>query len=158
MNFIQLLDRLAEYSKESIVFVGLGNEFRSDDNAGLMLLNRLKETTQFQFSKFISAGKNPENHLDQILKLNPEVVVFLDAAEFGGLPGEIKILNDPEISTSQFSTHTFSIKIIEKFLLLNQKMDFIYLGIQYADLKSGNVISQTINSSINNFFVDENIS
>jgi len=42
MNFTQLTDELSKYDKDRIVFVGLGNELREDDGAGLELVERLK--------------------------------------------------------------------------------------------------------------------
>ena len=76
------------------------------------------------------AGRNPENHLQAILNYNPQIVIFIDAAEWNGNPGEIKKFNEDEISHTDFSTHTFSIKMIQEFLLNQRQMDFMFLGIQ----------------------------
>ena len=133
MNFTQLTDRLSKYNSNKIAFVGLGNELRGDDLAGLVFIEALKTKTVFNKSKFIIAGKNPENYLQEILDYNPEAVVFIDAADFWGEPGEISLLESDSLANIDFSTHAYSIKLIEKFLSLNRQMDFVYIGIQPKD-------------------------
>lgn len=150
---MQLTDELAVYERVRIVFVGLGNEMRGDDAGGLVFIEMLRQRKEFFKSHFIIAGRNPENHLQSILDCNPQIVIFIDAAEWNGEPGEIKILNDNEISHSEFSTHTFSIMMIKDFLLQNQQMDFMFLGIQphITDLKEG--LSDRVKAKINDFFL-----
>lgn len=155
MNFTHLLNRLTKYSNDKIVFVGLGNKARGDDVAGLLFTDILKSKSAFQNSKFVFAGKNPENHLQEIINYNPDAVVFIDAANWGGTPGEIMFLNSDNISNYDFSTHAFSIKLIEKFILLNRKMDFHYIGIQTKSNQLGKDISEEVRKSIIEFFNED---
>jgi len=104
----------ADISK--VVFVGLGNKYRQDDSAGLVLLSLLKETDYFKKANFINSGTNPENYLEQILMYGPELVVFIDAARFGGFPGEVKFIEQDQLNSVSISTHAFSIKMIEDFI------------------------------------------
>lgn len=154
MNFTHLTDELSNYDKDRIVFVGLGNELRADDGAGLKLTERLKSKNEFSNSHFILAGRNPENHLQEILNQNPQIVIFIDAAEWNGNPGEIKIFNDDEISQTEFSTHTFSITMIKDFLLNHQQMDFMFLGIQPLSTSFNEGLSEPIRIQLEKFFDD----
>jgi hydrogenase 3 maturation protease len=158
MNFTHLTDRLSKYRNDKIVFVGLGNELRRDDLAGLVFINALKTKAVFNKSKFIIAGKNPENYLQEILESNPEAVVFIDAADWGGEPGDISFLEADSIASGDFSTHAYSIKLLEQFLLLNRQMDFVYIGIQPKTNELGKEMSLQVNQAIKQFFsADEQI-
>ena len=155
MNFTQLTDELSKYDKDRIAFVGLGNELREDDGAGLELVERLKSKKEFHKSHFIIAERNPENHLQAILSYNPQIVIFIDAAEWGGNPGEIKKFNEDEISHTDFSTHTFSIKMIQEFLLNQRQMDFMFLGIQPLSTSFRQGISDLVKIKLEAFFNNE---
>ncbi len=158
MNFTHLINKLAKYKNDKIVFIGLGNETRGDDLAGLLFIDILKTTSAFENSKFIIAGKNPENYLQEILNYNPEAAVFIDAANWGGEPGEISFIESDNIANIDFSTHAFSIKIVEQFLTLNNKMDFIYIGIQPENTELGKKVSLQVSQAIKKFFyLDEKI-
>jgi len=154
MNFTQLIDRLSKHSNDKIVFVGLGNETRGDDFAGLVFIDALKTKTVFSQSGFIVAGTNPENYLQEILDYNPEAVVFIDAADWGGETGEISFLENESLANNDFSTHAYSIKLIEEFLLLNRRMDIVYIGIQTNPTTFRKEMSLQVNQAINEFFID----
>ena len=152
MNFTHLTDDLSNYNKEGILFVGLGNEYRGDDGAGIEFVERLKSKKEFQKSQFIIAGRNPENHLEAILNYKPQVVVFVDAAHSNNEPGGVKYFTEDEIEQTDFSTHAFSINIVKNYLLKNQKMDFIFIGIQPLSTSLNEGISQTVKLKLDEFF------
>ena len=155
MNFTQLTDKLSKYNSNKIAFVGLGNELRGDDLAGLVFIDMLRTKTVFNKANFISAGKNPENHLQEILDYNPEAVIFIDAADWGGEPGEISLLEPESLANIDFSTHAYSIKLIEKFLSLNNQIDFIYIGIQPKTTDFGKEMTLQVNHAIKEFFTED---
>jgi len=152
---MHLTDELSKYDTDGIVFVGLGNELREDDGAGLELTERIKSKKEFHKSHFIIAGRNPENHLQAILNYHPQIVIFIDAAEWNGNPGEIKKFNEDEISQTDFSTHTFSIKMIKEYLLNHQQMDFMFLGIQPFSTRFRQGISDLVKIKLEAFFSNE---
>lgn len=155
MNFTHLIDKLSIYNKDKVVFVGLGNELRADDAAGLELVKRIKAKEVFKNSHFIIARQNPENYLQTILNYDPDIVIFIDAAEWNANPGEIKIFNDEEISQTEFSTHTFSIKMIEDYLLNQKQMNFMFIGIKPFQTNFEQSLSAPVNSAIEKFFHNE---
>jgi hydrogenase 3 maturation protease len=154
MNFTHLTDELSKYQDDRIVFVGLGNELRADDGAGLKLVERLKSKKEFKNSHFILAERNPENHLQEIISYNPQIVIFVDAADWNGNAGDIKIFNDEEVSQSGFSTHTFSIKMIKDFLLNHQQMDFMFIGNQPLTTNFSEGLSPQVKKKLDEFFDD----
>ncbi|MBE0571258.1 MAG: hydrogenase maturation protease [Ignavibacteriaceae bacterium] len=155
MNFTHLTDELSIYQQDRIVFVGLGNKLRADDAAGLILVERIKSQKEFRNSHFIVAGRNPENHLQTILNYNPDIIVFIDAAEWNGSSGDIKIFNDEEIDQTEFSTHTFSIRMIKDYLLNQQQMNFLFIGIQPLRTNYNQGLSEPVQIAIEKFFCDK---
>lgn len=155
MNFMHLTDELSNYRKDKIVFVGLGNELRADDAAGLELVKKIKSTNEFKTSPFILAGRNPENHLQTILDYNPEIVVFIDAAEWNGNPGDIKLFNDEDIALTEFSTHTFSIKMIKDYLINQKQMNVMFIGIKPLRKNFEEGLSEPVQIAIEKFFRNE---
>lgn len=149
MNFNLFQEPLQTYPPESIVFVGVGNTMRSDDSAGLILLQRLRELRTCQKSHFIQAGTNPENHLQTILDLQPEAVVFIDAARLGQPPGTIQWLSKNDLDRIRISTHAFSISLIEEYILSHIPVRFYYLGIEPESTAPGTDLSASVLAGIN---------
>lgn len=155
MNFKEFTLALQGYAAGEIIFVGLGNEYRRDDRAGLMLSDGLKRTPDFSGCHFINAGTNPENYLQDILSQHAKVVVFIDAARFGGAPGEIQWLDDDKIDNVKISTHAYSIKMVETYLKAHQNLQVKYLGIEPHDTDPGEKFSPVVHASLTRFFKSE---
>jgi len=151
MNFRDF-KRGLDVAAEKIVFVGLGNESRGDDAAGLFFLQKLKEQAEFKAATFIGAGTNPENYLQQILEAQPSLVVFIDAADWGAPRGEMRWIDPAELDHIQISTHAFSIQLVEKYLKSHQAMDTKYFSIQYGSMKPGEGLSDELKERIMVFF------
>ncbi|MEJ2053133.1 MAG: hydrogenase maturation protease [Calditrichaceae bacterium] len=152
MNLHEFKEGLKDYPFNKIVFVGLGNPLRSDDAAGLVLLNRLKSVVDLRKAYFIEAGTNPENYLQKILDCPASLVVFIDTAKHGGQSGEINWLPSGQIETIAISTHTFSIKMVEKYLLSERSFDFRYCVIEPENMEMGEGLSESVKRSLNKFF------
>ena len=134
------------------MFVGLGNKARSDDAAGLLFLDELKKRTEFQQSSFINAGTNPENYLERILEYQPELVVFIDAAEVGKVPGDMDWIDREYLDTARISTHAFNISMVEDYLKFNQSLDVKYFGIRPETTTMGQPVSEAVKQSLEMFF------
>jgi len=152
MNFKTLDTLLSKYNKKEIVFVGLGNTDRGDDASGIIILQKLQNIPDYSKCHFIDAGKNPENHLQKILDYDPKIVVFIDSTDFNREPGTISLIDSQEIDNFDFSTHTFSISLIEKYLLNHKKLETIYIGIQPGSMKYGDKVSVAVKDGIEKFF------
>lgn len=152
MNFSEFVKPLSVYRPADLLFVALGNEYRGDDAAGLLFLDKLQETDSFAGAAFLKVFTNPENYLQQILDTKAKVIIFIDAARFGGDAGEIKWLDGYEIDTAGISTHAFSIRLVEKYLLNNRQFAFRYLGIEPLWTDVGDHISPLVLTNIAVFF------
>jgi hydrogenase 3 maturation protease len=71
-----------------VVVLGIGNELRSDDGAGSLVAQSLRE--RFPDAAF-DGGQAPENQAGPIRRAGPGTVIVVDAADFGGAPGEVRV-------------------------------------------------------------------
>lgn len=151
MDITNLSGILNKYDPGKIVFVGLGNSLRGDDQAGIYMLNKLKLSGFFGNAVFIEAGTTPENYLSLMLNNNPEAVIFIDAVKSGSYPGEIKFIGTNEISGLSFSTHSYSVGMIDEMIRMSCNAQIFYLGIEPMYTGISKNLSLCIIDSINRF-------
>ena len=134
-----MLDSIKSRLKGKVAILGIGNTLRSDDGAGSILASRIKD--KFGFVVF-DAGASPENYLERLIREKPDTVVIIDTADFGGLPGEFKVLQPNEIKTvNLFFTHNASVSLTINYLQIHLKADIIVLIIQPKSLVLGENLS-----------------
>jgi hydrogenase 3 maturation protease len=154
MNFEIFKNDLEKYQPENIVFVGLGNELRGDDYAGILFLNELKKQKEFFNSTFLNAGTNPENYLYQLTESKADVIVFIDAVKTKSYTADVNWLEQDQIEMISVSTHSFSIKMLEQFINSRRHTEFKYVGISVSSFDYGRTISYKVIESIKNFFLE----
>ena len=126
-NITELFDLVI---KSKSLIITIGNTYRSDDGIGPYIFDNLNNIPGN--IDCINAGDNPENVIDEAVKINPDITLIIDAANFGGVPGEIRIIPSEFIPETTLSTHTFPPKIIAKILEEDTKSKIYFLGIQPA--------------------------
>ena len=141
-----MLDHLKEHLKGKVVVLGIGNSLRSDDAAGSILAGRLKDRTPYLV---YDAASSPENYLGKIIRDKPDNIVIIDAVDFAGTPGELRILEGRDVQTVNFfSTHNASVSLTINYLQSNLKADIIILAIQPKNISFGDNLSQEINKAL----------
>jgi hydrogenase 3 maturation protease len=141
-----MLDHLKEHLKGKVVILGIGNSLRSDDAVGSILACRLKDKVSFLV---YDAAASPENYLGKIIRDKPDNIVIIDAVDFGGKPGELRILEGKNVQTVNFfSTHNASVSLTINYLQSNLKTDIIILAIQPKDISFGDDLSQEITKTL----------
>ncbi len=113
MPEVSLRRQLAENLKGRICLFGIGNRNRRDDGAGSILAARLAERSQ---AMSIDAGGVPENYLEKVVRFQPDFILMLDAADFGGRPGNVRLLGRNLDSVSGVSTHAQSLEMTAEYL------------------------------------------
>lgn len=139
-----LKNRLGQTDPDRIVFVGIGNRMRGDDASGVALLSHLDGLG----SHILDAGVTPEEYTGIIKRLKPTTIVFLDALDFGGLPGQMKIIEIEDISQNRVSIHKISLDIIMDYLKQETGADVFLLGLQYASLSFNSGLSPGMKESV----------
>ena len=141
-----MLEHLKSHLQGKVVLLGIGNTLRSDDGAGSLLACRLKDKVPYIV---YDAGANPENYLGKIIKDNPDNIIIVDAADFAGKPGEIRLLEGRELKTSNlFSTHNASISLTINYLQSSIGADIIILIIQPKSTVFGDSLSSQVDNAV----------
>lgn len=141
-----MLNCLKSYLKGKVVILGIGNTLRSDDGVGSILATRIKDKVPYTV---YNAGLSPENYLGKIIKEKPDNIVIIDAVDFGGLPGEFKVLEAKDIKTvNLFSTHNASLSLTINYLQENIKMDIIILIIQPKSIVFSDKLSPEVEKTL----------
>jgi len=150
-----MLDHLKLHLKGKVVILGIGNVLRGDDGIGSLLADRLKGKVPWTV---YDAAESPENYLGPVIKQRPDTIVLVDAVDFGGEPGEFRVLEATEIKTSNlFSTHNASIGLTINYLQTNLKADIITLIIQPCQITLGGDLSRPVEETLHkleNWFLE----
>lgn len=136
---------LDEIVKEKVLIITIGNDFRSDDGIGPYIFEHLKDNPKNL--SLLNAGDKPENIIDEAVALKPKKTIIIDAADFNGIPGEIRIIPQEFIPNSTLSTHTFPPNIIAKIIEKDTKGEVVFLGIQPKNVELGEEISKEVKGS-----------
>jgi len=128
------------------VIISIGNPLKSDDNISNLILNELQKTMKENFY-FIKAGTNPENFIEPLKKIKPDIVYFLDVALFQGNPGDTKLFQLEDILNMSVSTHNFPITVFKQFFP-GSKIKLI--GIKPKSLDVGEELSPELKDNFDN--------
>jgi len=104
---------LCRYHKDDLVVIGFGNLYRSDDGFGIGLAETLKQKA--------GLAAFTETDLDEVVlglcgETAKKLVLFVDAADFGGKEGEMKMFCTEELQDQEQSSHKIPLKLYMKLL------------------------------------------
>jgi len=134
------------------LIISIGNELKSDDDIGNLILEKLREDIKKDNFYFIKGSTNPENFIEPIKSIKPDMIFFIDVAFFQGKIGNVKKFTLDEIKDMSISTHNFPITILQKFLP-NSKI--ILIGIKPKSLDFGEGLTEELKSKFNS--ITENV-
>lgn len=124
-----------------VVFMAIGNTLRSDDGVGPYIASKLKSTSNLII---LDCGGHPENYIDEVVNLKPAKILIIDAADFDGDAGEIRVVDKDHIPETSLSTHLISLKVIASILEADTKAKVKFLGIQPKNVSLGEELSNEI--------------
>jgi hydrogenase 3 maturation protease len=104
-----LLAQLKTLKRRRAVIVGIGNSLKADDGAGPAVCANLKDLPA---APVIDASMTPENYIGRILACRPELVLIVDAVDFGAQPGAISIFSPEAFSYLTSTTHAVSLRLL----------------------------------------------
>jgi len=132
-----------------LVILGVGCEHCGDDAAGLLTTRLLKCHLRDNPSVLVlETGPTPENFTSLIREFDPDLVLILDAAQFGGKPGEIRCIQTTEIGGVSASTHTLPLDILARYLEVDIGCETVLLGIQPSSIEYGAKLSPRVAQSV----------
>jgi hydrogenase 3 maturation protease len=141
----KLREQLGEICERKTLVVGIGNTLKGDDGAGCIVCEQLKDTFAGQV---IDAGTVPENYIGPIIEKRPEVLVVVDAIDFGGPAGEVRIFEPEELSSAAISTHTLSPRLFVDVICKSIPVEVWFVGIQLGRTVLGEGLSKEVEEAV----------
>lgn len=141
----QLFESLAPWRPSKAVILGVGNVLKGDDAAGPLVCERLSGRVS---ATVIDAGAAPENHIGSILTAGPEVLLIVDAVDFGGSPGQIRLCRPDQIRPLAVSTHALSLHLFVAVVRQKQKFPAYLIGIQAGRTRLGDDLSPALREAV----------
>ena len=131
--------------QSSPLIITIGNDLRADDGVGPYIFNECQMSNAK--CQMINAGEKPENIMGQAINEKTTKIVIIDAADFNGRPGEVRLIEKENIPETTLSTHTFPLRVIAGLLEEDLKVPVCFLGIQPESLELGKGISAEVKAS-----------
>ena len=135
--------------------MGIGQELRGDDGAGIFLIRRLQKRADAARPPapfFFEAGSLPEASAGPLRRYGPDGVVFLDAADMEEPPGAIQWIDPAALESSAPATHTFPMGGFSGYLESELGCRVAILGIQPDCIDFDAPISDCVQRAINDIF------
>jgi hydrogenase 3 maturation protease len=124
-----------------VAVMGIGNELRGDDAAGMLVARCLfREDTMM----VIQAGQTPENATAELRGFAPQLILLVDAADMGEPPGTVRWIAKEDISGISASTHNLPLSMLGDYLMLEFNCPVALLGIQPASNDLGGPVSPEV--------------
>jgi hydrogenase maturation protease len=137
--------RLEQLLTGRVCFMGLGNVEYGDDGFGVRLAEDLINAG---VPDVIIAAVVPDRWIGQLAGFNH--IVFLDAIEFGGAPGDVVFLDSAEMAARfpQISTHKISLGVLAQWVEATGATKAWLLGAQPESLKAGQQITPALRKTV----------
>jgi hydrogenase maturation protease len=149
---LNLREQLQQLLQGRVCLMGLGNVVYGDDGFGVRLAEALisSASTLSSRCRVIIAGTTPEWLIGRAVDHDCDHLVFLDAAEFGGAPGSVVLLNSDELVARfpQVSTHKLSLGLLAKQVESNGRTKAWLLAVQPESLRPGENLTPTVAATL----------
>ena len=130
--------------RQTTIYITLGNPLRGDDGVGPYITRNVSGAGNICIR---DAGDRPERALDWAIEFRPDTIIFIDAADFGGVPGEIRCLARRELKERCFSTHRLPLAAVIDWINRETGAECHCLGIQLGSTSPGEELSAPVHRS-----------
>jgi hydrogenase 3 maturation protease len=134
-----------------LVIIGVGSSLNCDDGAGPAVAEALISGLNNDFPENITVYNGctaPENFTGEIKRFSPASLLIVDAADFSGIPGSIKLIGLKDISGATFSSHMLPVRIMADYLEKETGCKTTLLGIQPESVQYGDELSAPVAAAV----------
>jgi len=128
-----------------LMLIGIGNPLRGDDGVGVEIVRILMQSLRNEKVKVLIVEDRVDLIPRMLRDVNPRIILIFDAADFGGSPGEIRIMSPDETSGKTTSTHDMPLNLMLR--LAEKDAPAYVLGIQVETLEFGRGISPAVKAA-----------
>ena len=137
----ELAGTLSRFLTGRVCLLGIGNRMWRDDGVGSVAVEALQEHPELHT---VDGGMVPENYLEAVVGHDPDTILIIDAVDFNGRPGELRLLEPGQLAGSGLSTHAGSPATLAEYLELRTGARVGLLAIQPADTSQGSQLSPEV--------------
>jgi len=146
---------------KKVAILGVGNELNGDDAAGVMVARTLKELLQEKSAAsgrarsgaldvlILEGGAAPENFTGPIRRFQPDLVIFVDAANLSQPPGSVAWLDWTVAGGLSASTHTLPPSVLAQYLVRELRCRVVLVGIQPEHIDFDRPPSEPVCQAVN---------
>ncbi|MBN1425363.1 hydrogenase maturation protease [Candidatus Fermentibacteria bacterium] len=127
-----------------VTLVAMGDRSAGDDAAALMLVDLLAGKASLPL---LDCGSYPQNFLSIIARTCPHVVMLVDAAELGLLPGQVRVLDHAALA-DWGGSHGYPMGLLMEQIEALSRARVFLLGIQIGDLTRGQSCHPAVEETI----------
>jgi hydrogenase maturation protease len=175
-----LREQLQQLLQGRVCLMGLGNVLYGDDGFGVRLAEELKSEgrdpkaerspksegrredsgdsrldigllpSSGLRNQVVIAGTTPDRFIGHVIQQGFDNLIFLDAVDYGGMPGSAIFLDSEQISTRypRISTHKVSLELLAKWAEANGTTKAWLLGVQPESLTPGARLTPTVQATL----------
>ena len=137
-------EHLSSFAAGRVCVLGIGNRQWRDDGVGSYIAEALAEYPDLDV---IDAGFIPENRLEEVARRKPDAILIVDATDFGGEPGQVRLIYPDKVSYTGVSTHAGSLRMLAEYLHERTRAPIALLAIQPGDTSAGEDLSPAVAES-----------
>jgi hydrogenase 3 maturation protease len=134
---MDLESQLREYfgtGEKRVALVGVGNPLRGDDGVGVRIIELL-EKAALENVMLLNTETVPEAFTGKVAEHKPTHVLLLDAANFRGEPGDVKLMDSSKIGGQAISTHSLPLTIFISYIEKTMSSKVLLLGVQPRNIE-----------------------
>jgi hydrogenase maturation protease HycI len=132
-----------------VALVGIGQELRGDDVAGLLVVRAAGRSLPARDDLLIiEAASAPESFTGPLRRFAPDVVLLIDAADLGGPPGTVTWIDPGAVGGIGASTHTLPLHVFASYLETTIGCAVGIIGIQPASLAFDVPVSTAVHAAV----------
>jgi len=129
------------------VLLGVGNTLLSDDGVGCWIADSFSSDGLSSGGwRAFHGGTAPENFTAPIRRLEPELLVIVDAADMGLPPGSIRIIPPDQIDDTSIGTHMLPLSHLIHYLSTDIQT-ILFFGIQPETIGPGEELSPVVQTA-----------
>jgi len=129
----QLREFFGEAEKR-VALVGVGNPLRGDDGVGVKIIELLEEAA-LENVMLLNTETVPEAFTGKVAEHKPTHVLLLDAANFRGEFGDVKLIESSKIGGQAISTHSLPLTIFISYIEKMLGAKVLLLGVQPRNIE-----------------------
>lgn len=152
MNRIVTLLREQLATPQKVVLLGVGSPLRSDDGAGMLVIEKLQESLPAHPNLLLCGGETaPENFTGKIKAFGPDLMIVVDACDVGLPPGKVVEIPPEKVGGPSFCSHMLPVKVMINYLIEETGTSALLLGFQYKTLMFDGPMSPEMATSVEDF-------